>query len=154
MGSIKKVLFFIARLFLSAIFLIAGFAHIADFDGMQSSLTNSLYSLSEHSHGQLWLQVAVEELIPLVPVLATVAVALLVIGGICVLLGIKYRLGASLLILFLLPTTLIMHHFYFLSGPDQQLQSVLFWKNIAILGGLLGLALYPNPMQKSSDEDF
>ena len=142
MGSVKKLSFFVARLFLSAIFLIAGFAHIADFDGMESSLTNALYSISEHSAGKVWVQTAVEEMMPLVPLLSILALVCLVVGGALVLLGIKYRLGAWLLIVFLAPVTFIMHHFYFLEGPDKQIQSIMFWKNIAILGGLIMLTLH------------
>jgi putative oxidoreductase len=151
MGSTKKILFFIARFCISAIFLIAAFSHIADFDGMENALTNALYSISEHSSGQIWVQRAVEEVMPFVAVLSVLAVALLVIGGGFVLLGIKYRFGASLLILFLLPTTLIMHHFYFLDGFDKELQATMFWKNLAILGGLIVLAIYPTDGVQSAD---
>ncbi len=153
MSTVKNFIFFIARFCISAIFLIAAFAHIADFDGMESALTNALYSISEHSAGKVWIQTSVEQLMPLVPVLTIVALALLVIGGASVLLGIKYRLGATLLIVFLLPVTLIMHHFYFLEGPDKELQATMFWKNIAILGGLLVLAIYPQVSRYESDSD-
>ncbi len=152
MGSFKQLAVFVARVCLSAIFLIAAFAHIADFDGMESGLTNALYSISEHSGGVMWVQRAVEELVPWTMLLSVVSIALLVVGGSLVLLGIKYRFGALLLILFLLPTTVIMHHFYFLLGPDRQMQAAMFWKNIAILGGLLLLATYPQAT--SSREDF
>lgn len=142
MSSVKKLLFVVARFFLSAIFLIAGFAHIADFDGMETSLTNSLYSIAEHSAGKVWIQRCIEELMPLVPLLSILALVCLIIGGVLVLFGIKYRFGAVLLIAFLIPTTLIMHHFYFLDGADRQLQMSNFWKNLSILGGLILLALH------------
>lgn len=133
MGSVKKFSFFIARFCISAIFLIAAFAHISDFDGMESALTNALYSISEHSGGKVWIQTAVEELMPLVPVLSVTALALLVLGGCSVLLGIKYRMGAVLLICFLAPVTFIMHHFYFLEGPNKDIEAQNFWKNLAVL---------------------
>jgi putative oxidoreductase len=150
MGSFKKIFFFIGRLCLRDIFLFGAFAHISDFDGMESALTNSLYSISEHSHGIAWVQKAVEEIMPFVSLLAVSALILLVLGGGLVLIGIKYKLGATLLLIFLLPVTFIMHHYYFLEGPDKQLQMTMFWKNLAICGGLLVLATYPKP---SSYED-
>lgn len=154
MASLKKILFLIARVLLSAIFLIAAFAHMADFDGMETSLTNALYSISEQSGGQVWVQRAVEEVMPFVTIISVFALVLLVIGGGLVFLGIKYRLGASLLIAFLTPVTLIMHHFYFLEGPDRQLEATMFWKNISIIGGLLILSLFPQASRYSEDEDI
>ncbi len=152
MASIKKILFLLARVCLSAIFLIAAFAHMADFDGMEASLTNALYSISEHSPGQVWVQRAVEELVPFSTLLSVLALVMLVLGGCLVFLGIKYRLGAWLLIGFLFPVTIIMHHFFFLEGSDKQIQATMFWKNIAILGGLLLLAVFPSS-HREVDED-
>lgn len=143
MSAVRQFLFFIARLFLSAVFLIAAFSHLADFDGMESSLTNALYAISEHSSGMVWLQTVVQELLPFVSMLCIISLGLLVIGGLCVLLGIKYRLGAWLLIIFLTPVTFIMHHFFFLEGMDRVIQATMFWKNLAIIGGLLTLATHP-----------
>ena len=62
------------------------------------------------------------------------------LGGLLVLLGIKVRLGAILLILFLIPMTLIMHPFWMNEGAAQQMQMEIFLKNISILGGLFVLA--------------
>jgi uncharacterized membrane protein YphA (DoxX/SURF4 family) len=153
MGSIKKISFILARFFLSAIFLLAGFAHIADFDGMESSLTNALYSIAEHSAGKVWIQRLVEELMPLVPLLSILALVCLVVGGILVLLGIKYKFGALLLIAFIVPVTLIMHHFYFLDGPIRQLEMANFWKNLAVLGGLILLTLHSEGSSLGYDEE-
>jgi uncharacterized membrane protein YphA (DoxX/SURF4 family) len=153
LGSIKKFFFFIARICMSAIFLIAGFAHISDFDGFESSLTNALYSISEHSGGSVWIQTSVEKVMPFVPVLSIVTLFILVIGGISVFLGIKYRLGAILLIIFLAPVTFIVHHFYFLEGAERQMQATMFWKNLAILGGLIVLASYPQYSKVEHDEE-
>lgn len=153
MNSIKKISFILARFFLSALFLFAGFAHIADFDGMENGLTNALYSIAEHSAGKVWIQRAVEECMPLVPLLSILALVCLVVGGVLVLLGIKYKFGALLLIIFLIPVTLIMHHFYFLEGVSRQLEMNNFWKNLAIVGGLLLLMLHGEASSSHYDEE-
>lgn len=153
MSSLKKMAFFIARLFISIIFLLAGFAHIADFDGMESSLTNALYSIAEHSAGKVWIQRAVEEVMPLVPLLSILALVCLIVGAVLVLIGVKYKFGASLLIIFLLPVNFIMHHFYLLDGPDKQAQLNSFLKNLAVLGGLILLTLHSNSRSEVFDED-
>jgi putative oxidoreductase len=74
---------------------------------------------------------------PLVPLFLVGAIVLELAGGLSVLLGFHARLGAALLILFLIPATLIFHNFWALQGPEQQLQMIMFLKNVAILGGLL-----------------
>jgi putative oxidoreductase len=57
-------------------------------------------------------------------------------GSLSVLLGFQSRWGALLLIVFLVPTTLIFHHFWDLEGTDRNMQRIQFTKNLAILGGL------------------
>jgi putative oxidoreductase len=59
-------------------------------------------------------------------------------GGLSILLGYRARLGAWLIALFLVPVTLMIHKFWAIADPMmQQIQMVLFMKNIAILGGAL-----------------
>jgi uncharacterized membrane protein YphA (DoxX/SURF4 family) len=60
------------------------------------------------------------------------------VGGLSVLLGYRTRLGASLLTIFLIPVTLVMHNFW--AAPDArafQLEEALFLRNVALLGGAL-----------------
>lgn len=63
------------------------------------------------------------------------------VGGLFVLLGFKVRMGATLLILFLAPVTIVIHCFWLLSGAERDLQMIMFMKNLAILGGLFILAV-------------
>ena len=59
-------------------------------------------------------------------------------GGLSVLLGFRAKIGASLIALFLIPVTLMMHKFWTLHDAMMaQMQMVMFMKNIAILGGAL-----------------
>lgn len=66
------------------------------------------------------------------------------LGGLLVLLGIKVRLGAILLILALIPATVIMHAFWLYDGSQREMQMEMFLKNISILGGLFILASCSN----------
>lgn len=74
---------------------------------------------------------------PAIPIFLAMAILFEVGGGILLLIGSKARIGASALILFLIPTTLIFHNFWAYQGMDQQIQMINFMKNLAILGGLL-----------------
>ena len=71
-----------------------------------------------------------------VPVLLLGAIAFEFFGGLSVALGCWARLGACMLIVFLIPTTLIFHDFWTYEGQQQQMQMINFMKNLAILGGL------------------
>lgn len=60
------------------------------------------------------------------------AVFVELIGSITVILGFSTRLGATLLLVFLIPTTLIFHtHF------ADPMQTIHFMKNVSMLGGCL-----------------
>lgn len=77
---------------------------------------------------------------PLVPLLLAGAIVFEIGGGLSVMLGIRARLGAAALIVFLIPTTLIFHDFWTFEGQEQQLQMIHFMKNLAIMGGLFVVA--------------
>lgn len=62
------------------------------------------------------------------------------VGSLFVLLGFKVRFGATLLILFLIPVTVVMHPFWLVGGQEKTLEMAMFMKNLAILGGLFILA--------------
>jgi uncharacterized membrane protein YphA (DoxX/SURF4 family) len=58
------------------------------------------------------------------------------IGGLCVLFGFQTRLGAGLLVIFLVPVTLVMHNFW--SAPDpktHQIETAMFITNVTMLAG-------------------
>ena len=73
--------------------------------------------------------------LPIAPLLLAAAMALMAVGSALVISGQRQRLGAILLLLFLLPTTLIFHGD--VSDPMERIQ---FFKNLAIMGGLLLVA--------------
>lgn len=66
---------------------------------------------------------------------------LLLIGGLTVVLGVAQELGLWALILFLIPTTFMMHAFWKEEDPDQKMaQRIQFMKNMAILGAVIMFA--------------
>lgn len=65
---------------------------------------------------------------------------LIAAGGLMVLLGIWADLGALLLVIFLVPTALLMHPFWKESDPQaRQLEMIQFQKDIALAGAALML---------------
>jgi putative oxidoreductase len=69
---------------------------------------------------------------------------LLLVGGLLVLLGIWMDLGALVLVVFLVPTAILMHPFWKETDPmTRQNEMASFQKDIALAGAaLLVLALY------------
>lgn len=73
--------------------------------------------------------------LPFPSLLLGAAVLLLAVGSLLLISGWKRRLGAVLLLVFLIPTTLIFH------GEVGDLQQrIQLLKNVAIIGGLLLVA--------------
>ena len=59
-------------------------------------------------------------------------------GGLSILLGYRARVGAWLLVLFLVPVTLMMHNFWTVKDPMMaQMQMIMFMKNLGLIGGAL-----------------
>lgn len=79
---------------------------------------------------------------PLAQVGLPVAVAAEILGGLALLLGLKARWGAVVLILFLLPATFYFHNFW--TYPEEQVrnQMIHFMKNLTLMGGLLMVVAY------------
>lgn len=64
--------------------------------------------------------------------------ALLLIGGLGIILGAYVQWAILALVIFLIPTTLMMHDFWKSADPmDKMGQRVQFMKNIALLAALL-----------------
>ena len=57
------------------------------------------------------------------------------LGGVSILLGYKAKVGAWLIVLFLVPVTLMMHNWWAITDPMvRQMQQSNFFKNVALLG--------------------
>lgn len=70
--------------------------------------------------------------LPLAPLLLASAIALMAAGSALVISGWRARLGAVLLLVFLVPTTLLFH-----GDVADGAERIQLLKNLAIVGGLL-----------------
>jgi putative oxidoreductase len=70
----------------------------------------------------------------LVPLAGLIALA----GGVSIMLGYHAKVGALLLLVFLVPVTLVMHKFWGLPDPQMaMLQKISFLKNVSLAGTCL-----------------
>jgi putative oxidoreductase len=71
---------------------------------------------------------------------------LIIIGGLCIVLGCRPEIGVLCIVVFLVPVTFMMHAYWqetdFMQGINQR---VNFQKNIALLGAALLLLFIPRP---------
>jgi putative oxidoreductase len=75
-------------------------------------------------------------------------------GGLLVALGFKARLGALMLIIFTVVTTIVFHNFWAYEGPDRQMQMINFMKNLSMTGGLLLILGYgAGPLSIDGEDD-
>jgi len=136
----KKFFFMLGRILLSLIFICLVTNQILNWDVVQQAFDKSVSDWIVHPGLPDRIQKVFSLLLSyssLVMVLASVFAGL---GGLFVLLGIQVRLGAILLILFLIPLTVIMHAFWMYHGSMREMEMMLFLKNISIVGGLFILA--------------
>ena len=118
-APITALLTFVARLFLSLIFLMSAVGNkIPKFKPTTEKMT--------------------AEGVPASTVLLVGAIVFLIVGSLSVISGFKARIGAILLILFLIPATYYFHDFWtFDDAQAKQMQMIQFMKNLALAGGLL-----------------
>lgn len=114
----KNIIDFIGRLFISFIFLFEAY------DSIKFSKTTKEVMTS---YGLTWKQ----------DLLLTGAIIFLILGGLMILSGYRARLGAVLLLFYWVPVTFIVHSFWNDPPEIARGQSILFMKNISIVGGLL-----------------
>jgi putative oxidoreductase len=65
------------------------------------------------------------------------AIAFLLAGSALVVVGYRARLGALLLLVFLVPATYYFHNFWALTGAEAQAQQIQFMKNLSMAGAML-----------------
>ena len=68
--------------------------------------------------------------------------AIEVFGGLAILLGFQTRIAAWVLFAYLIPTSLVFHNFWALQGMERMDNQAHFFKNVAIMGGLLFVATF------------
>ncbi|MEO1144464.1 MAG: DoxX family protein [Cyanobacteria bacterium J06638_22] len=115
--NVQKYIPLLARTAIAVIFLHSGVGKISNFAGTQEQIAGAG--------------------LPLAPLVTVFTILFLFVGSISLIVGYKARIGAGLLLAFLIPATLVFHNF--IADPIQLGQ---FMKNLAIIGGLLMVTAY------------
>jgi len=111
-----------ARLLFVVMFLPAGISKISGFEGTVGYIA---------SVG-----------LPLATLGAVLAIVVEVAGALALLAGFGTRLAALVLAAFTLVATVIFHNYWGVPAEQVMMQQLMFFKNLAIIGGLLALAAH------------
>lgn len=120
--QLQNPLAFAGRLLLAALFLPAGIAKITGFAGTVGYIA---------SVG-----------LPAATLAAVAAIFVEVVGGITLILGLGTRLAALALAFFTLVASFIFHAYWAVPADQAYVTELLFFKNIAVAGGLMVLAAW------------
>lgn len=116
----------IGRVLVSAVFIVFG---IIQFTHISGYIANpAIIKVSQLSGGVLT---------PVV--LAYLVAAIDLFGGLLILIGYKTRWAAVVLIVFVALTLVFVHTFWTMSGAIRAANQAHFYKNLALIGGLLFL---------------
>ena len=108
------------RLFIAVMFLPAGFSKVTGFEGAVGYFTS--------------LGIIAPVLVLILTIILEIA------GGLALIVGYKTRMTAMLLAVFTLAASVTGHAFWAATPETAFMEQLLFFKNIAIAGGLLILA--------------
>jgi putative oxidoreductase len=99
-----------------------------------------IFSAPNHFRVQ-YIGYAASQGVPLASVIVPLSGIIAGLGGLSIALGYRAKLGAWLIVLFLVPVTLMLHRFWGLSDPQAaMLQLAMFMKNLSMLGAALLIA--------------
>ncbi|MDX8431083.1 MAG: DoxX family protein [Candidatus Algichlamydia australiensis] len=139
----------IGRILISVVFIISALNKVFNWDEVLEGVITNLNEWLFYGVYYPWLDQALELMMDFAPPILAVVTALELVGGISLLLGIRPRVGAGLIILFLIPTTFFYHPFWFFYGDEREVQLMMFLKNCAIIGGLLHVTSIGRVIKKS-----
>lgn len=77
--------------------------------------------------------------VPIPQVMLAGAIVFLIAGSVSVIVGYKTRIGAALLLVFLVLATYFFHDFWNFDGQEKQMQMIQFMKNLSLMGTMVFL---------------
>lgn len=127
----RKYILLLGRICFSAIFLIKSLEHFSNAK----------------------IQEAMSLGVPMPSLLVPLSGIVALLGGLSILLGYKARIGAWLLVIFLIPTTLVMHRYWeFKDLYHGMMHEYCFMKNLSMLGAALIITYFGSgPFSLSRD---
>ena len=124
-STLENLFVLIGRLALAALFLPAGLSKITGFGGTVGYIESVGLPLAA-----------------LATPGAIIAIAVEVAGGLALIAGLFTRISAIVLAVFTLLASVFFHAYWSVPADQAFMQQLLFYKNLAVVGGLLVLAAH------------
>ena len=122
--TFDAVVSLVGRVLFGGFFIYNGLNHFMNLEGMAG------YAMSKG--------------LPMASFMVAASGLLLLLGGLSILLGFWTRIGAWLLVLFLVPTAFLMHDYWAVADPQAASgEQVQFLKNMALTGAALMISIVP-----------
>ncbi len=121
-ATLQNPLALVGRILIALLFIPAGFGKISGFAGTVGYAT---------SVGM-----------PMPTVAVAVGLLIELLGGLALLFGFGTRIAAMALAVFTLAASFFFHAYWALPADQQMMQQLLFFKNVAVMGGLLAFAAF------------
>lgn len=121
-ATLQNPLALVGRILIALLFIPAGFGKISGFAGTVGYAT---------SVGM-----------PMPTVAVAVGLLIELLGGLALLFGFGTRIAALALAVFTLAASFFFHAYWALPADQQMMQQLLFFKNVAVMGGLLAFAAF------------
>ena len=117
MGSTKDVAALVGRVLLAVMFVVSGFEKVTGYDGTAGFMASAG--------------------LPMVAVLLPLTILVELGAGITLMIGWKARWAALLLAGFTILATLTFHTFWTMKPEAVMVNTLFFYKNLAVIGGML-----------------
>lgn len=121
-NQLQNPLSLLGRILLAALFLPAGIGKLTGFSGTVGYISSAGLPFPELG--------------------AALALSVEIAGGVALIVGFGTRPAALALAVFTLVASLFFHNYWAVPVDQQFMQQLLFFKNIAVVGGLLTLAAW------------
>lgn len=142
MKVLRSSAILLARFLISVVFLAAALDKIFHWHEAEKALSNTLCEWQTYLGFAEGLQSCFAIVAPWSPLILIVATLFELMGGLLILLGVREKWGAGLIMVVLVPMTFLMHPFWFIEGAERELQTLFFLKDLGLLGGLILVALH------------
>lgn len=120
-NSTLEMFHFLGRTMIALVFLGSGIGKLPDFD---ATLVNMV------DHG-----------LPVASMLLVLSIAIEIMCALSIMIGWKSAIAASVLFVWMIPVTLVFHGFWSMPAERQAVEMAMFMKNVAIMGGLVLVAV-------------
>jgi putative oxidoreductase len=119
--DMARLAFHFGRVVLAALFILAGVSKLLNYEATRAMMDGVGLSPSN--------------------ILLPATIALELVGGLLVAAGMRFAVPAAIVLaLFTLATNWYFHPFWLMEGAVQRTELSLFFKNVAVFGGLLAVA--------------